>query len=69
MKQTETESNKKFRVTLLRGYFPADPDFPKHPLTGSVSKANAGETIELPVEEAKRLIKERIAELPDDFEP
>jgi hypothetical protein len=68
-KETQTEPNKKFRVTLLRGYFPQDPDFPKHPLTGSVTKATAGETIELPVEEAKRLLKERIAELPDDFEP
>lgn len=66
--ETETPV-KKFRVKLLHGYFPADPDFPKHPLTGSVAKASAGEIVELPVEEAKRLIKERIAELPDDFEP
>jgi len=66
--ETETET-KKFRVTLLRGYFPEDPDFPKHPLTGSVAKACAGETIELPIAEAKRLLKERIAELPDDFAP
>ena len=68
-KQIETEPSKKLRVTLVRGYFPQDPDFPKHPLTGSVAKAIAGTTIELPVEEAKRLLKEKIAELPDDFEP
>jgi hypothetical protein len=54
---------------MIRGYFPADPDFPRHPLTGSVDKARAGDIVELPVEEAKRLIKEKIAELPDDFEP
>ena len=65
----ETESPKKLRVTLVRGYFPEDPDFPRHPMTGSVAKASAGETIELPVAEAKRLLKERIAELPDDFAP
>jgi hypothetical protein len=68
--KSETETSpKKFRIKMIRGYFPADPDFPRHPLTGSVDKARAGDIVELPVEEAKRLIKEKIAELPDDFEP
>jgi hypothetical protein len=69
MQTDEAKSTKKFRIKMIRGYFPEDPDYPKHPLTGSVAKAYAGEVIELPVAEAKRLIKERIAELPDDFEP
>jgi hypothetical protein len=69
MQIDEAKPKKKFRIKMIRGYFPEDPDYPKHPLTGSVMKAYAGEVIELPVEEAKRLIKERTAELPEDFEP
>ena len=68
--KTETENpTKKFRIKMIRGYFPADPDHPKHPLTGGIQKVVAGETVELPIEEAKRLLKEKLAELPDDFEP
>jgi hypothetical protein len=53
----------------VRGYFPVDPDWPKNALTGDIQKALAETVVELPLEEAKRLLKERIAELPDDFDP
>jgi hypothetical protein len=68
--KSETEiPTKKFRIKMVRGYFPADPEHPKHPLTGGIQKVCAGETVELELGEAKRLLKEKIAELPDDFEP
>ena len=40
VRPTET---KRFRVKLLHGYFPEDPEHPKHPLTGGIEKVMAGE--------------------------
>lgn len=58
---------KKFPVRVLRGYFPVDPDHEKHPLTGDPLKVERGETIFLPVDEAKSLIKRGLAERADDL--
>jgi hypothetical protein len=70
MKFDEPETpTKRFRVKMLRGYFPEDPEHPKHPLTGGIEKVVAGTTVALPIDEAKRLLKAKIAELPDDYEP
>lgn len=63
----EEEKVKRFPVLLKRGYFPADPDWPKNPATGHPEKALSGTTVELPIEEARKLIKDGIAERADEL--
>jgi len=55
-----------------KGYFPSWPKWPRHPLDKSTPvKLWPGQTAELPIAEAKELIKKGIAEradsLPDEF--
>jgi hypothetical protein len=69
MKSDTPETTKRFRVKLINGYFPEDPEHPKNPLSGDIKKIKAGEVWAAPIEEGKRLLKEKIAELPDDWEP
>lgn len=61
------EKPKKFPVKLLRGYFPADPDRPKHPNTGGPVKVERGEIVDLPLDEAKGLIASGLAERADSL--
>jgi hypothetical protein len=63
----EKKEVKRFPVLLKRGYFPIDPDWPKDPATGGIQKALVGEKIELPIEEARKLIKDGIAERADEI--
>jgi hypothetical protein len=65
--EEETPKVKRFPVLLKHGYFPCDPDWPKHPMTGAPEKALAGTKIELPIEEARNIIKAGIAERADDI--
>lgn len=58
---------KKMPVLLKRGYFPKDPDHPKHPRTGDSVKVERGETVMLPLDEAKELIVAGFAERADDL--
>jgi hypothetical protein len=58
---------KRFRVRMLRGYFPADPAHPRHPVSGDAIKVLRGEEIELPIDEARAAIKNGIAERADEI--
>jgi hypothetical protein len=58
---------KYFPVLLKRGYFPCDPNWPKDVMTGAPQKAKAGEKIELPIDEARTIIKAGIAERADEI--
>lgn len=60
-----TEKPKKFPVKMLRGYFPLDPDHPKHPTTKDPVKVQRGEVVSLNYDEAKELIAAGIAERAD----
>lgn len=50
---------------MLRGYFPLDPDHPKHPTTKDPVKVQRGEVVSLNYDEAKELIAAGIAERAD----
>lgn len=63
----EKKEVKRFPVLLKHGYFPCDPEWPKNPMTGYPEKAQAGTKIELPIEEARTIIKAGIAERGDDI--
>jgi hypothetical protein len=59
---------KKFPVRLKFGYYPADPDHPRHPtVVGQSEKVPAGSVIELPLEEARQLIADGKAERADQI--
>jgi hypothetical protein len=64
-------SDKRFKVKLLRGYFPADPAWPqKTGVDGGFigpTKALRDSIIDLPLDEAKDIIKKGIAERADDY--
>ena len=63
----EKKEVKRFPVLLKHGYFPADPDWPKDPATGGIQKALSGTKVDLPIEEARKLIKDGIAERADEI--
>jgi hypothetical protein len=65
----EEEKPKFFPVRLKRGYVPLDnPAFPKDP-AGNTRKIPAGpDPVNLPIEEARKLIKMGIAERADEIE-
>ena len=69
--ETKTEEKpvdvKRFRVRMLRGYFPADPTHPRHPVSGDAIKVQRGEEIDLPINEARAAIKNGIAERADNL--
>lgn len=69
MSKTEPveKDEKLFPVKMLRGYFPAWDKHPKHPVSGDPIKVKAGETIKLPVAEARKLIENKVAERADDW--
>jgi hypothetical protein len=58
---------KRFRVRMLRGYFPADPAHPRHPVSGDAIKVLRGEEIDLPIDEARAALKNGIAERADEI--
>jgi hypothetical protein len=70
IKFEEDEKPKFFPVRLKRGYVPLDnPVFPKDPLTGYTLKIPAGDkVVNLPLDEARKLIKSGIAERADGIE-
>jgi hypothetical protein len=63
--KTEEKPVKRFRVRMLRGYFPADPAHPRHSVSGDAIKVLRGEEIDLPIDEARAAIKNGIAERAD----
>ncbi len=66
--EEDDKSTKFFPVRLKRGYVPLDASFPKDPMTGCTLKIPASENIvNLPIEEARRLIKMGAAERADDI--
>lgn len=60
VKPNEPAKVKKYPVRLRVGYFPADPDHPRHPVSGDSIKVKKGEVILLPLEEANDVIKRQI---------
>jgi hypothetical protein len=58
----------KVPVKLLYGYFPADPEHPKHPGTGEPVKVQRGETINLPRDEARSVVKKGLAVRADEID-
>jgi len=64
MKESE---EKLFPVRMLRGYFPAYDKHPKNPTSGDPMKVSAGETVKLPVSEARGLIEKKLAERADEW--
>jgi hypothetical protein len=65
--KTEEKPVKRFKVRMLRGYFPADPAHPRHPVSGDAIKVLRGEVIDLPLDEARVALKNGIAERADDL--
>lgn len=59
---------KRFPVLMKNGYFPEDPTWPKDPMTGYPQKILAGTKVDLPIHEARRLIKLGAAERADEIE-
>ena len=55
-------------MRLKRGYVTADPAREKDPVTGYPLKMLAGEVHNLPIEEARRLMKLGAAEREDQFD-
>ena len=55
-------------MLLKRGFVSGDPAWPKDPMTGYPQKMLAGEVVNLPIEEARRLQKLRVAERADEIE-
>ncbi len=73
MKEIKFEDEKKdevkrFPVRMKRGYFPVDPTWEKNPATGEPMKILAGEVANLPIEEARKLVKTGVAERADEIE-
>jgi hypothetical protein len=66
-KTEEKAEVKRFRVRMLRGYFPADPAHPKHAVSGDALKVQRGEEIDLPIDEARAAIRNGIAERADEM--
>jgi hypothetical protein len=69
--QVETKAGRppnKVPVKLLFGYFPVDPDHPKHPQTGEPLKVKRDTIVELPRDEARGLIKAGKAVRADEIE-
>ena len=64
----EEKATRKIQVKLLYGYYPEDPDHPRHPRTGDAMKVLPGEIISLPVEEARNLVKAGRAHRADEIE-
>jgi len=63
----DDKPQKRFPVRLLRGYFPADPEWPmRDDLTAKV-KAQRGQVIQLPIDEARDVIKKGIGERADEM--
>ena len=60
-------SDKRFKVKLLRGYFPVDPTRELHPHTGQPVKLLRDSIVDLPLDEAKDIIRKGIAERADDY--
>lgn len=60
-----SEKPAKFPIKLKRGYFPKDPDHPKHPATGDPMKVQREEIVILDYAEARGLINAGIAERAD----
>lgn len=63
------EKKKRVAVRMLRGYFPADPDHPRHSISRDPIKVLRGEVIELPIDEANDVLKKGIAEKADAYTP
>lgn len=58
---------KRFPVRLLRGYFPKDPAWPMQDDKTAKVKAQRGTTVELPIEEAREVIRQGIGERADNI--
>jgi len=58
---------KRFPVRLLRGYFPADPTWPQQDDKTAPVKAKRGTVIELPIDEARDVIRKGIGERADEI--
>ena len=63
----EEKTVKRFRVRMLKGYFPGDPSHPRHPLSKDPEKVSPGTEIDLPIDEARYCIKNGIAERADEI--
>jgi hypothetical protein len=69
--QVETKPGRppnKVPVKLLYGYFPADPDHPKHPTTGEPLKVQRDTIINLPRDEARGLVRNGKAVRADEID-
>lgn len=67
-KLVEKKDEKRFPVRMKHGYFPVDPTWAKNPATGEPMKVLVGEVANLPIEEARKLVKAGVAERADEIE-
>lgn len=66
--EVKKDEKKKIAMKMVYGYFPRDPDHPRHPRTGDAMKVLPGEIINLPTDEAKELLKAGRAVRADEIE-